>query len=576
MTLAITDLFAPATAAQWQATLLANATKLQLQTTSWQAGGVARTILAIMANLMAQEDGLVSAMAQGGFLDFAATGTVAVTSIDGTVVTTPVTPDPSIPAQNPDGAPGWLDLLADSVYDVQRTAATQASGLLAIANTSASSYGPYAAGSFHAANPATAATYANAGSLTIAPGTFVGGAITAASSTVGVAIQITTSSAHGLTTGNAVYIKDVQGNIAANGFSVVTVTSATQFALTTTGTGLAYTGGGTTLLCQTATFKADLLGPSGTSGTGQISQAITSNAGVVVSNTGAFFGAPYESNVALAARCRAKIQSLSPGGPSGAYSYFALSAFAILSAQTPPVQLSAPITRVLVQPSKLTGQVNVIVASDAGDVPGVVQLPITGASTATPIVLTTASAHGLSAGAFVTVSGVLGNTNANGTFTAAAAAGSSITLAGSVGNGTYLGGGSLEGGDLGEVDAVIQANAVPDSVTAYTQTAAGFSVAVIASVVVPQAQVAAYSAAVQVALALYFRSVPIGGTQGGFLQYNDVIGVLYAAGSVNGQPSYVASIPSLTLNGASANVAFPGGTSVAKLSPAPVIGVTGA
>ena len=573
MTLAIAQVFTPATQAQWLATILANMATTQLQTTSWQSGGMARTILAIMSNIYAQEDAVVSGMAQGGFLDFAASGSVTYVAGDGTTVVQPVTPDPSVPAQNPTGAPGWLDVIADSVYHVQRIGAAAASGLMLIANASANTYGPYAAGGYHVANPSTAATYSNPSSLTIVPGTIVGGAVIGASYTT--PIQITTSGAHGRSTGDYVLIAGVVGNSAANGFSQITVISSTQFALNgTVGTGW-WTSGGTVFLCQTATFLADVSGPGGTSAGGQITQAVTSNNGVSVSNPSSLFGAAFESNAALAARCRAKIQSLSPGGPSGAYDYFARSAYAILLAQTPPVQMSAPITRVLVQPSTLTGQVNVICASDAGDVPGIVELAITGATTATPIVLTTASAHGLGPGAYVIVTGVLGNTNANGTFIASAASGSSITLAGSVGNGTYLGGGSVDGGDLGAVDSVIQANAVPDSVTEITQSASGFSVVVVANVTVPQAQVASYLANAQVALALYFRSVPIGGVSGGYLQYNDIVGTLYAAGSVNGQPSYVVSIPMLTLNGAASNLAYPSNTSVAKLSTTSTITVTG-
>ncbi len=57
-------------------------------------------------------------------------------------------------------------------------------------------------------------------------------------------IEITTSAAHGLTTGDFVFVDGVLGNTGANGFFSITVTSSTKFTLdTSTGTG-AYTSGG--------------------------------------------------------------------------------------------------------------------------------------------------------------------------------------------------------------------------------------------------------------------------------------------------------------------------------------------
>lgn len=65
---------------------------------------------------------------------------------------------------------------------------------------------------------------------------------------------------------------------------------------------------------------------------------------------------------------------------------------------------------------------------------------VTGASNATPIVVTSAL-HGLTVGASVTLSGVLGNTAANGTFTISAVTANTFTMTGSVGNGEYSSGG---------------------------------------------------------------------------------------------------------------------------------------
>lgn len=557
----------------WYAQMLANAQTLGLSATSWQSGGIARTILAIMANMFAQGDGVISTMAQGGFLDFAASGTVTFTAANGQTVTQQVTPDPSIPSQNATGALGWLDLLSDSVYNVQRIGSAQAAGVLAIANTTASTYGPFSANTYHVGNPTTGAGYANTGSFSIAAASFVGGAITAASNASPIAI--TTTSAHGLTTGQTVAIAGVLGNTAANGIFTVTVSSTTAFLLNNSSGSGSFTSGGTVNVCTTTPIQADLSGTGGTSATSSITQTTTILAGITCSNTSPLFGQPWESNTSVANRCRLKLQSLSPNGPKGAYAYFALTASQLLAAQTPAVQLSSPITRVSVQTSTTTGIVTTTIANATGPVPGVSNLAITAATNATPIAITTASAHGLATGNYVTNSGVLGNTNANGTFVITVTGATTFTLNGATGNAAYTSGGIVEGGDLGEVDAIIQVNAVPDDITALTVSAAAQNVAIVATATVPQAQTAIYVANAQIALALYFSTLPIGGDSTGVISYDVVVGLLFQAGSINGAPSVVKNLTGVTLNGGTADVPFSAPGFVATLSPTPVISVVG-
>ncbi len=72
-----------------------------------------------------------------------------------------------------------------------------------------------------------------------------------------------------------------------------------------------------------------------------------------------------------------------------------------------------------------------------------VSAAITAATNATPIVLTTSPALSLLPGDLITVSGVGGNTNANGTWVIAAISGTSVTLYGSVGNSAYTTGGAV-------------------------------------------------------------------------------------------------------------------------------------
>ncbi|MBF8177239.1 hypothetical protein [Herminiimonas contaminans] len=64
---------------------------------------------------------------------------------------------------------------------------------------------------------------------------------------------------------------------------------------------------------------------------------------------------------------------------------------------------------------------------------------ISGATNATPIVLTLAAGHGLKNGDRLAVAGITGNTGANGEFTLANVTGTTATLLGSAGNGTYGG-----------------------------------------------------------------------------------------------------------------------------------------
>ncbi len=70
-------------------------------------------------------------------------------------------------------------------------------------------------------------------------------------------------------------------------------------------------------------------------------------------------------------------------------------------------------------------------------------ITITGATNATPIVLTVPTGHGIVAADEVEISGVLGNTAANGAFIVTSVTATTITLQGSAGNSAYTSGGKL-------------------------------------------------------------------------------------------------------------------------------------
>lgn len=68
---------------------------------------------------------------------------------------------------------------------------------------------------------------------------------------------------------------------------------------------------------------------------------------------------------------------------------------------------------------------------------------ISGATNASPIVITTSSAHGLTTGARVVIASVGGNTAANGTFVVTYVSSTTFSLDGSTGNGAYTSGGTF-------------------------------------------------------------------------------------------------------------------------------------
>lgn len=84
---------------------------------------------------------------------------------------------------------------------------------------------------------------------------------------------------------------------------------------------------------------------------------------------------------------------------------------------------------------------NDITAYSVQDVVGT-NLAVTGATNATPIVITTA-AHGFSTGDVVTIASVGGNTNANGTFRVTVLSSTTFSLDGSAGNAAYTSGGTV-------------------------------------------------------------------------------------------------------------------------------------
>lgn len=377
--ISLANLFQPPTAEDWFVFLLNAAQTVGLPTTTWQPGSVERAMMQTFAQALQQSGVAESIIAQAGFLDFAANGSVTYTDATGTVVQLFVTPDPSVPAQNPTGLLGWLDVLADSVYDVRRILASPAGGELALVNTSLATYGPFDAGTYHVAQPLAAGTptYANAAALTVAPSPVVG--LVTATASSGGSVQLTVA-AHGLVDGDLAFVLGVTGTIEANGAWFVTVVDANNLILDGSTFVHVFGGGGTVYRPTAAAFTADAPGTASNAQPETVTQAITSLIGVSVANPVVWLGDDTESNQAVANRCRLKLASVSPNGPKGAYAFYALSSITIGPTLSPPQHVSTAINRALVQGGG--GSVKVTIANKGG-------VPIGSDVTATDAVIQT-------------------------------------------------------------------------------------------------------------------------------------------------------------------------------------------
>lgn len=106
-------------------------------------------------------------------------------------------------------------------------------------------------------------------------------------------------------------------------------------------------------------WEADEAGSASSSGVGAVTELVTALPNVSFANTTAGVGTNEESDPALDARCEAKMQSISPGGPKGAYHYFAT---------TKDFNGGAGVTNTRVFADKVTGIVTVIIRGPSGPV----------------------------------------------------------------------------------------------------------------------------------------------------------------------------------------------------------------
>jgi hypothetical protein len=292
-------------------------------------------------------------------------------------------------------------------------------------------------------------------------------------------------------------------------------------------------------------------GGLGTVGAGVTLTMLTPLAGVTVQAlTASLVGTNAETNSALLTRCQNKLGSISPNGAPGAYVYVSESVpvfgstlstgpFTAPTALNPYGVVSA-ITRASSILTVGSGIVNLYVANAAGAPFGVAQGPITNITNTIPAIVTVPGGHGIPSGgqAFAIISGAQGSTGANNSIASipswivAYSTSTTLQLNNTVALGVYTGGGNIEAGDLGMVDAAVQTQCVPNGQTAITNAAANVSVNVSASVyIATSAGLTAVTATTNIsnAVANYFATVPIGGVTAeasGIIPWTEILVVI--------------------------------------------------
>lgn len=144
MPFAISDLITPVSQADVMNTLLSIAAAVGLPTTTWQSGNPIRTILSTVAQKVSDLSVVATQMTQGGFGDLVSTDE-------------------------------WADAWSQSIYNVTRIVATQATGLVNITASSSAATTSYNPGELIFAHATTGQTYRNVASVSIVTSTTTSG-----------------------------------------------------------------------------------------------------------------------------------------------------------------------------------------------------------------------------------------------------------------------------------------------------------------------------------------------------------------------------------------------------------------
>jgi hypothetical protein len=341
-------------------------------------------------------------------------------------------------------------------------------------------------------------------------------------------VIITTAQPPGLQSGAQVSISGALGNTAANGTFTIAVTGLTSFALNgSSGNGNWTSGGVITVTAYDAATIQTIIVNALSTATGTTANVVTPillKTGIlpldantiallvaqtspidatkfpglvqgftVVAKAAALFTAlkPTETEFAFVVQNAATFNwldpSASPLAPTNVSPYAQFEALlrALKLDQRQPARTPKlfDILGEWLPPNTLPPDVATAIAGPA--------INVTGASNTSPIVITTASAHGLQSGMQVTLSGVLGNTAANGTFTITVTSLNTFSLNGTTGNGTWTSGGTVGlpclalalNAGVNDVTAIATAlGATPPSLTPGTQPGSLADMAMLAAI----------------------------------------------------------------------------------------------
>lgn len=133
----LSDLTTPLSADAIKASIYTGLANVGVSTTSWKPGAVVRTIIAVLAVILAAFARLIAAIASGGFLDLA-------------------TAD-------------WLTLVAQYVYGVTRNTGSFATGNVTLTNGGGGTFTSVAIGDLIVKNTATGVTYRNTATFSLSP-----------------------------------------------------------------------------------------------------------------------------------------------------------------------------------------------------------------------------------------------------------------------------------------------------------------------------------------------------------------------------------------------------------------------
>lgn len=266
-------------------------------------------------------------------------------------------------------------------------------------------------------------------------------------------IVITTTSTQGLVDGDQVTVSGVQGNTAANGTFAITVVDATTFTLNgTTGNGDYLSGGQWSRNVDLVAAGIVVEQTSSTVYTIDLSSVTEADGQYVLTLTAAGSGIQDVFANPL-------VDDATANAVRGTDSFAPTVSLAAVS----PDPRSVPVTDVSLSFSEnITG----LDISDFTLTQSQAVVATSGLGVG-PIAITTASTAGLTSGSTVTVSGVLGNTAANGTFTISVVDATTFTLIGTVGDGDYTGGGQWSQ-DVNLAAAGVSVQQVGSSQSEYT------------------------------------------------------------------------------------------------------------